>query len=196
MIGLFVTAGVVVGVAAVIWLGASKYFEDGAFYVTYFDESVQGLQVDSRVKYRGVDIGKVQSIGVAPDRRLVEVVMKIDLDRETVQNVVTQLRAAGITGIVFIELDRRNADDPILTPPSGMETRYPVIASQLSQAKQILTSVDRIMNRIGHVDLKGISEQLIQTSLAVETFFTGEQTTGILAKLDSTAGSLTRIAAD
>ena len=190
MIGLFVTAGVVIGVAAVIWLGASKYFEEGAFYVTYFDESVQGLQVDSRVKYRGVDIGKVQSIGVAPDRKLVEVVMKIDLAGETVQNVVTQLRAVGITGIVFIELDRRNAGDPILAPPSGMETRYPVIASQFSQAKQMLTSVDRIMSRIEQVDLKGISDQLKQTSRAVETFFTGKQMTDILAKLDSTAGSI------
>ena len=177
------------GVVAIIWLGASKYFEEGSFYATYFDESVQGLQVDSRVKYRGVDIGKVQSIGVAPDRKLVEVVMKIDLGGETGKNVVTQLRAAGITGIVFIELDRRNADDPILLPPPEMETRYPVIASQLSQAKQMLSSVDRIMGQIEQVDLKGISDQLKQTSRAVETFLTGKQMTGILAKLDLTAGS-------
>ena len=190
MIGLFVTAGVVLGVAAIIWVGASQYFEEGLFYATYFDESVQGLQVDSRVKYRGVDIGKVQSIGVAPDRKLVEVVMKIDLRGETGKNVVTQLRAAGITGIVFIELDRRNAEDPILMPPPGMQTRYPVIASQLSQAKQMLTSVDRIMSQIEQVDLKGISDQLKQTSRAVETFLSGKQMTGILAKLDSTAGSL------
>jgi len=190
MIGLFVTVGVVIGVAAIVWVGASKYFENGKLYVTYFDESVQGLQVDSRVKYRGVDIGKVQRIGVAPDRRLVEVVMKIDLSGETVQNVVTQLRAAGITGIVFIELDRRNVEDPILVPPAGMETRYPVIASQLSQSKQMITSVDRIMSRIEQVDLKGISDQLKQTSQAVETFLSGKQMTGILAKLDSTAGSL------
>ena len=190
MIGLFVTAGIVLGVAAIIWVGASQYFEEGLFYATYFDESVQGLQVDSRVKYRGVDIGKVQSIGVAPDRKLVEVVMKIDLRGETGKNVVTQLRAAGITGIVFIELDRRNAEDPILMPPPGMQTRYPVIASQLSQAKQMLTSVDRIMSQIEQVDLKGISDQLKQTSRAVETFLSGKQMTGILAKLDSTAGSL------
>ena len=190
MIGLFVTAGVVIGVAAIVWVGASKYFEDGKLYVTYFDESVQGLQVDSRVKYRGVDIGKVQSIGVAPDRRLVAVIMKIDLDGETRKNVVTQLRAAGITGIVFIELDRRNVEDPILMPTPGMESRYPVIPSQLSQAKQMITSADRIMSRIEQVDLKGISDQIKQTSRAVETFLTGKQMTGILAKLDSTAGSL------
>jgi phospholipid/cholesterol/gamma-HCH transport system substrate-binding protein len=52
MIGLFVTVGVVIGMIAIVWLGASKYFEKGATYVTYFDESVQGLQLDSAVKYR------------------------------------------------------------------------------------------------------------------------------------------------
>ena len=190
MIGLFVTVGIVIGVAAIVWVGASKYFEEGSFYVTYFDESVQGLQVDSRVKYRGVDIGKVQRIGVAPDRRLVEVVMKIDLNGEDVQNVMTQLRAAGITGIVFIELDRRNQGDPILMPPLGMETRYPVIASQLSQAKQMLTTVDRIMGRIEQVDLKGISDQIKQTALAIQSFLGGTQTTGVMARLESTADSL------
>jgi phospholipid/cholesterol/gamma-HCH transport system substrate-binding protein len=190
MIGLFVTTGVAIGVAAIVWVGASKYFEAGSVYVTYFDESVQGLQVDSRVKYRGVDIGKVQNIGVAPDHKLVEVVMKINLAGESWKNVVTQLRAAGITGIVFIELDRRNLDDPILIPPPGMAVRYPVIASQLSQTKQIITSVDRIMSRVEQVDIKGISDQLKETSRAVETFLTGKQMTGILAKLDSTAGGL------
>jgi phospholipid/cholesterol/gamma-HCH transport system substrate-binding protein len=190
MIGLFVTAGVVIGIAAIVWLGASEYFEAGKFYMTYFDESVQGLQVDSRVKYRGVDIGKVQSIEVAPDRKLVEVVIKIDLDWETGKNVLTQLRAAGITGIVFIELDRRDVDDPILMPPSGMVTRYPVIASRFSQAKQMFTSADKIMSRIEQVDLKGISDQITQTSRAMEVFFTGRQMTAILKNLDSTTGSL------
>jgi phospholipid/cholesterol/gamma-HCH transport system substrate-binding protein len=190
MIGLFVTVGVVIGIAAIVWVGASKYFEEGSLYVTYFDESVQGLQVDSRVKYRGVDIGKVQSIGVAPDRRLVEVVMKIDLKGETGQNLVTQLRAAGITGIVFIELDRIIDAEGVMLPPKEMETRYPVIGSQYSQGKQMLTSVDRIMGGIEQVDLKGISDQLKGATKAVENFLAGKQMRGIMAGIDSTVGTL------
>jgi phospholipid/cholesterol/gamma-HCH transport system substrate-binding protein len=57
LIGLFVIGGTLIGVGAVVWIGASKYFQKGATYVTFFDESVQGLQVDSSVKYRGVDVG-------------------------------------------------------------------------------------------------------------------------------------------
>ncbi len=190
MIGLFVAVGLVIGVAAIVWVGASKYFEEGSYYVTYFDESVQGLQVDSRVKYRGVDIGKVQSIGVAPDHKLVEVVMKIDLYGESARNLVTQLRAAGITGIVFIELDRASPDEQTLMPPPGMEVDYPVIASQSSQTKQIITGMDKIMGQIQQVDLKGISDQIKATTRALETLLSGRQMTGILAKLDSAAGHL------
>jgi len=65
-LGLFVTVGVILGVAAIIWVGASKYFEKGDRYVTYFNESVQGLQQDSAVKYRGVDVVAWRESGWLP----------------------------------------------------------------------------------------------------------------------------------
>jgi phospholipid/cholesterol/gamma-HCH transport system substrate-binding protein len=190
IIGLFVTVGIMLGVAAVVWLGASRYFEEGTLYVTYFDESVQGLQVDSRVKYRGVDVGKVERIRVAPDQKLVEVVVKIDLAGDIQRVIVTQLRAAGITGIVFVELDRRMPDDQILLPPAGMKTLHPVIPSQPSQAKQMLSSVDRIMDRIERVDLQGISDQIKATVRTMETFFTGRKMTNLMTNLDSAMAGL------
>ena len=190
IVGLFVTAGITLGVTAVVWLGASSFLEKGELYVTYFDESVQGLQMDSRVKYRGVDIGKVQWIGVASDQKLVEVVVKIALAGEVGQNVVAQLRAAGITGIVFIELDRRNPRDAVLLPPEGMKSIYPVIPSQTSQTKQMITSADRIMERIEQVDIKGISDQAKQTARAMETFLSDGRMTSIMTNLDSTTATL------
>ncbi len=79
MVGLFVSLGIILTVVAIIWVGATKYFEKGNRYVAYFDESVQGLQRDSIVKYRGVDVGRVERIGVAPDNKLISVVMKVNL---------------------------------------------------------------------------------------------------------------------
>ncbi len=190
--GLFVIMGVLIGVVAVVWLGASKYFEKGTIYVTYFDESVQGLQVDSEVKYRGVGVGNVKSIGVAPDQKLVEVVIKVALEGDVEHSIVTQLRAAGITGIVFVELDRRQPEDQVFLPPEGMRTGYAVIPSKPSQTKQMLTGIDQLMDRITHVDLKGISDQVKQTSRAMETFVAGPEMKNILKNLDSTTISLDR----
>ena len=64
-VGLFVAIGFTLAILVTIWLGMSRFLQKGRFYVTYFDESVQGLDVDSPVKYRGVFTGRVESIGVA-----------------------------------------------------------------------------------------------------------------------------------
>lgn len=190
IVGLFVSLGLLIGTVALVWLGASRYFEEGTQYVTYFDESVQGLQMDSRVKYRGVDIGKVEQIGVAPDQKLVEVVMKIDLAGDLQNGIVTQLRAAGITGIVFIELDRPTDMDRTLRPPAEITPPYPVIPSQPSQTKLILSSADRIMERLEKVDVGGMSEQVKGSARAIEAFFSSGRLNHLIASLDASASTL------
>ena len=116
MVGLFTIIGVVIGVIAIIWVGASRYFEKGNRYVTYFDESVQGLQKDSAVKYRGVEVGRVETIRVAPDNKLIAVVMKINLKEDLTRTTIAQLKVAGITGLVFVELDRKQPEDEKKAP--------------------------------------------------------------------------------
>ena len=168
MIGLFVTIGVSIGLIAVIWIGAFKYFEKGATYVTFFNESVQGLQVDSAVKYRGVEVGRVEKIRVAPDSKLIEVVMKIDLRGELEREYVAQLKAAGITGIVFIELNRKEPGEPNLSPPITFASEYPMVASKPSDMSQIVSSVQVILEDLKKIDTAGISNQIKTTLTVVE----------------------------
>ena len=163
MIGLFVIIGVSIGLIAIIWLGASKYFEKGGTYVTYFDESVQGLQKDSTVKYRGVDVGRVEKIRVAPDNALIEVVMKINLKGELQRSHIAQLKPAGITGIVFIELDRKGPGEQDLSPKISFASEYPIIASKPSDIKQILSGVQGVLENLNKIDAKGISEGIVST---------------------------------
>ena len=168
MIGLFVTIGVSIGLIAVIWIGAFKYFEKGATYVTFFNESVQGLQVDSAVKYRGVEVGRVEKIRVAPDSKLIEVVMKINLRGELEREYVAQLKAAGITGIVFIELNRKEPGEPDLSPPITFASEYPMVASKPSDMSQIVSSVQVILEDLKKIDTAGISNQIKTTLTVVE----------------------------
>ena len=137
-------------------------------------------------------VGNVKSIGVAPDQKLVEVVIKIALEGDVEHSIVTQLRAAGITGIVFVELDRWKPDDQVFLPPRVMKTPYTIIPSKPSQTKQVLSGIDQLMDRITQVDLKGISDQVKQTSRAMETFVAGPEMKNILKNLDSTTASLDR----
>ena len=163
LVGLFVTIGVLIGLIAIVWLGAYKYFEKGATYVTYFNESVQGLQVDSTVKYQGVEVGRVEKVRVAPDNKLIEVVMKINLRGKLERDYVAQLKAVGITGIVFIELDRKEPGEPDLSPKLNFASEYPIIASKPSDIKQILSGVQEVLENLKKIDTKGISEGIVST---------------------------------
>ena len=189
LVGLFVLSGVFIGVAAIVWLGASNYFQKGSMYVTYFDESVQGLQADSIVKYRGVDVGRVRQIGVAPDRRLVEVVMKIDANNFSVSGVAARLSMAGITGIVYVELDRTKPNESSMRP-EGFQPPYPVIPSAPSDIKQIETTINDVLNNIKQVNFMGISDQLLKTANSIDGFVRGERTGRIMANLDKASAKL------
>jgi phospholipid/cholesterol/gamma-HCH transport system substrate-binding protein len=195
MVGLFVSLGVLLGVSAIIWIGATKYFEKGKRYVTYFDESVQGLQKDSNVKYRGVEVGRVEQIAVAPDNRLISVVMKINLKDSLPQNAVSQLKVAGITGLVFVELDRRKKDEPDQSPKLTFPAEYPVIPSRPSEIAKILAGVNEVVGKFNQVDTRGIFDQLKSTASEIEIFFKGPKMDAILSNIETTSANLKTISA-
>jgi phospholipid/cholesterol/gamma-HCH transport system substrate-binding protein len=193
LIGIFVILGIVLGVIAVIWVGATSYFQKGETYVSYFDESVQGLQMDSSVKFRGVDVGRVETIRVAPDNRLIGVVMKVNMREDLQKNAVAQLKAAGITGIMFVELDLKKPGEPDLSPKIDFPSEYPIIASRPSELQRLMTGINEIMKKFGEIDTKGISLQLIATTKAMEELFKGKQMSSIMTRVDAAAGNLERL---
>jgi len=130
-LGLFVTLVAALAVSGLIALGVTQLDREQLDAVTYFDETVQGLDVGSPLKWRGVTIGSVSQIGVAPDMRRVEVHMAVYSDllrrfgasageierlfetgegaplRESMNpDMRVRLVSAGITGLKFLELDR------------------------------------------------------------------------------------------
>ena len=189
-IGLFVIIGTLICAAIIIWIGASGMLTKGSLYATYFDESVQGLQADSAIKYRGVEIGKVQNIKVAPDYRLIEVIMKIDLEGDLQKKTVATLKTAGITGIVFIELDQLNPGDLSASPKGNFISSYPIIPSRQSGIGRFLDDTGAIMQSIKNIDIKGISDQLKNTSRAIENFVGGKRVNNIMNHLESTSNNL------
>jgi phospholipid/cholesterol/gamma-HCH transport system substrate-binding protein len=195
LIGLFVMGGIIIGAGIIVWIGASKYFQKGATYVTFFDESVQGLQMDSSVKYRGVDVGRVERIRVAPDYKLVEVVMKVELEGDLQQNTVARLKTAGITGIVFIELDRTKPEDPDFSPQIDFAAEYPIIPSRPSELRQLLSGVDEVLNNIKQIDFKGLSDQFKSVGKATEDLLAGKKMNNIMTNLESTSASMERAVA-
>jgi phospholipid/cholesterol/gamma-HCH transport system substrate-binding protein len=170
-VGMFVIIGLAIGVAAIVWLGASQYLKGAEKYVTFFNESVQGLQVDSIVRYRGVDVGRIKAIRVAPDSQLIEVVMEIQFEGDLSKELVAQLSSAGITGITFIELDRRKPGEKDLSPKIDFVAEYPIIPSRPSELQRIISTLDSVMQQIRTIDFKGMGQKVEQTLNSVQSLF-------------------------
>jgi phospholipid/cholesterol/gamma-HCH transport system substrate-binding protein/paraquat-inducible protein B len=67
-IGAFVFAGAAIAIVGVVLLGAGAMFEKKISLETYIDQSVQGLDVGSPVKRRGVKVGEVAEIAFVADK--------------------------------------------------------------------------------------------------------------------------------
>ncbi len=192
-VGLFVAGGIGISLMAIIWLGMSRYLEKGQFYAAYFNESVQGLSKDSPVKYRGVSIGRVESIKVAPDSKLIQVLLKIESDQTLDHSIVAQLKDVGITGSMFVELDRKKESDPDRSPRITFPSEYPIVASKPSEFAELLRGLDDVLNHIKTIDLKGISDKLKLTLDNVNQMIADADVKGISTKLQSSLESADRI---
>lgn len=162
-LGLFVVTSVVLAACTVVFLGAQSLKKQSVSYKTYFDESVQGLEVESPIKFRGVTIGNVSSIDVAPDHRHVAVTSALtvkDLKELGLSDGVgtktkilipadlrVQLASQGITGVKFLQIDFFDIKDnpaPVLPFPVPDNT----IPAALSTMKNLEDAVVRAVNRL------------------------------------------------
>ena len=135
-LGLFVVAALATMVAVTFWIGAQRFERESFQAISYFDESVQGLDVGSPVKWRGVTVGTVSDLTVAPDGRHVQVTSDIFVDALTRlglevpqqgqafihPNLRVQLASVGITGIRFLQTD---FFDPERHPPPPLPFEPP-----------------------------------------------------------------------
>ena len=192
-VGLFVMIGFSLAAVTVIWIGKSHYLESGQNYVAYFDESVQGLNKDSPVKYRGVSIGRVESIGVAPDRNLIEVVLKIETGLKLEKDMVAQLKSVGITGIMFIELERKTDGEQNFSPKISFTAKYPCVATKPSEIKLLMENMNDVVNHIKSIDIKGISSALKSSILKIEKILNNGKMDTIIDSVESTGVSLNRL---
>ena len=159
-VGIFVVVGIVLAVGAVIgllsWLGA----EDRTTYVSYFLETTTGLDPDASVKYKGVKIGRVAEINVAPDGEHVEVVMKIDSSFHMKPGFNARVEYAGITGLRYIEVEALKEGTDAKPVKLSFKPEYPVIPAQSSSLEQLGEAIDKTLKNVNQLDVKLISDKL------------------------------------
>ena len=160
-VGTFVLIGVALVLGTLIWLGATRGVQKSKIYVTYIDEAVVGLDVESAVRFNGVEVGKVRGIHIVPNHSLVEVLMDIDQNFEVRDGMRARLAMQGITGLKYLELEtkRLKPDPPI---ELDFVPLYPYIPSRKSDFEELTFAVEDIILAIKSIDMKGISDNAVK----------------------------------
>jgi phospholipid/cholesterol/gamma-HCH transport system substrate-binding protein/paraquat-inducible protein B len=185
-IGLFIITGTIIAVIGVVALGVGTIFQKKILVETYIDESVQGLDIGSAVKFRGVPVGKVETISLTsaeyPTKRRY-VLVRIGLTTrifqaplsdagtpsfmtEVEKGLRVRLASQGVTGAAYIEADYQ---DPARNPPLEIDwqPRYPYVPSTLSRITQLSESVEKILRSVENVDVGRLVNGLEKSLLTI-----------------------------
>jgi paraquat-inducible protein B len=182
-LGLFILGAIAVGVIVLVVMGTGNLFRPTIVMETYIDGSVQGLDVGAPIKFRGVTIGEVTSLGftsteyeayVPPVERkryvLVHGRLRPDRFASTAREsyfaddllgplvedgLRVRMAAQGITGINYLELDFL---DPATHAalPIAWEPRHVYIPSAPSIATQFLEYAEGALRRVEQLDIEGV----------------------------------------
>jgi len=165
-LGLFVIVGFAAAILVAVVLGGARINHDTIRYHSYFNESVQGLDLGSPVKFRGVTIGNVSAIEIAPDHRRVDVVSELDTNHVKRMGLVeagaahgkekfsippdlrVQLNSQGITGVKFVAIDFFDVKS---NPPPALPFKVPdghYIPAASSLMKNLEDTVTKAMDRL------------------------------------------------
>lgn len=90
---------------ALFFWGVARYIGDTKIYVTYFNQDVSGISKDTPVKYRGVNVGRITKIRLAPDGKLIEVLLALRSDFEVTTNQYARITSSGITGMKYLGIE-------------------------------------------------------------------------------------------
>jgi ABC-type transporter Mla subunit MlaD len=213
-IGLFVLAGFFVLAGALIFLGAGNMFRPRIYFETYVDGTVQGVDLGSPVKFRGVQIGRVSKVdfcfniyGAPPgEGRLDYVYLEMEVDVQVFRGMFTddiapvveqavaqglrvKLQPQGVTGLNFAELNY--VDNPAQFPPLKIwwTPKNFYIPSAPGTLTSMVESLNRLMDTFGGLEL---GPTLKEVDRALKTFNTTlEAFSGNVEKME-----LSKVSAD
>ncbi len=145
VVGIFVLVLGAALIGGVLWLSSGKSYRTVYdTYLTYMKESVSGLNLNAPVRYRGVEVGRVMKITLAPDNvEQVQLTLGIEHGTPVKADTIALLQSHGLTGLTFIELTGGSRDAPELKKQPG--EAYPVIKTGLSLMTRLDTSVTAVL---------------------------------------------------
>lgn len=174
MVGAFVLILTTAFIWGMLWISVGGPPQDYDRYLVYMMDSVSGLNVDAPVKFRGVDVGKVEEISIDPESpERIRLLLQVHRGTPITNDTVANLEYQGLTGIANINLTGGWHDS---LPLGRSETdEYPVIAARSS----IFSHLD--------LTLSELLDNLIETSASLNDLLNEENRANVSRSIENIA---------
>lgn len=149
LVGAFVILLVGLGIAMLALMTRDDRQTQWLPYVTYFNESVAGLNERATVRFLGVPVGVVESITLDTEQEgRVKLGLRIDPSVPIRESSVASLQNQGITGLLFVEIKSGDNDSPLLTTSTSDPA---IIRSSPSRLLQISEALNETLSRFNQL---------------------------------------------
>jgi phospholipid/cholesterol/gamma-HCH transport system substrate-binding protein len=151
MTGFFTIALLIATVLAGIWFNRDRV--ERVPYEIATVQSIPGLNPQAAVRYRGLEVGKVDDI-VFDKTKAGQILIRLSVDKEApvTRTTFATLGYQGVTGIAFIQLDDEKTGSPLLPSSTQAMARIPLRTGFLDQLEKkglvILEKAEEITVRL------------------------------------------------
>lgn len=216
-LGAFVLGALALAVGAIVAIGGGLLFHPTFQAIVYFDQSVVGLKVGAPVKFRGIQIGRVDKIRInlktaVFDPTNVRIPVFLEFDEETMTeqgvpvmdfddpNEVRKLVDLGlraelateslVTGVRYIALDVK-PDTPyaLVADP---DVQLPEIPSIRGSFEQLPEKVNHLLTKLEAVDIEKLATDLDDTLADTRMLLRSPDLRRALSGVDELVANLNR----
>lgn len=179
LIGAFVLGAIAIAVCAVYFFAKQTLFTKTDKYILYFPQSINGLDVGSSVKFKGVEIGWVEKILLQFESNstyvpvIINIPRKKELDAQTISSILLNkelflsevekgLRGSldlqsFLTGKYFIEFDYFPNEPAIFIAQNPPYVEIPTVYSSY---EKMWISIQDTFEKISKVDFKATTDSI------------------------------------
>ncbi|SFP35883.1 phospholipid/cholesterol/gamma-HCH transport system substrate-binding protein [Nitrosomonas cryotolerans] len=145
--GLFVISLSVAAMFVATWFNGDVIKRSDYLVVT--NESVTGLNSQAAVHYRGVNIGKVESIRFNPDN-LNQILINISVDENIMltKSVYAQLGYQGVTGLAYVQLNDDGSEPERLQHDAQIPMRRSLFEEVAGSGQDLLSNVNELVKKM------------------------------------------------
>lgn len=215
-IGVFVIIGFIITIIGIVVFGGAEFFRKSFKVETYFDQSVQGLNVGAPIKLQGVQIGNVKEIAFVfnhysttytyvlvraqiyrdtvgiwkPLGRIPSEEQRISMIKELIEKGFRlQLDSGGITGVAFLNAVYL---DPKQNPPLKIDWQpeYLYIPSSPGTFTLITKDIQDVAHELASIDIKGIANKVDQLLVNTNKVIEDAQIAALSKDIRGLVGSL------